>query len=160
MDLQKGWCVLRVIIDSKMTFFFLSGRFTWPLVWSIWIFFVDFLGGSFKNKFIMLHCKCILHIKMIELDRDAVRRLPPWRVWPLPDYEARCLLIGFDVLVHTSTVASALFVRKILYGRIDCVLCRGSFSVIDVYHDVLAQTLSSGIFVLTLLTGLFCFYFC
>jgi hypothetical protein len=51
--------------------------------------------------------------------RYAVRRLP-WRVWPLPAYDARCLLIGLEVLSDRRIVASALFERYILAGRVDC----------------------------------------
>jgi hypothetical protein len=51
--------------------------------------------------------------------RYAVRRLP-WRVWPLPAYDARCLLIGLEVLSDRRIVASALFARDILVGRVDC----------------------------------------
>jgi hypothetical protein len=52
--------------------------------------------------------------------RYAVRRLP-WRVWPLPAYDARCLLIGLEVLSDRRIVASAIFARDILVGRVDCV---------------------------------------
>jgi hypothetical protein len=41
-------------------------------------------------------------------------------VWPLPAFDARCLLIGLDLLSHRRIVASALFVRDILVGRVDC----------------------------------------
>jgi hypothetical protein len=34
--------------------------------------------------------------------RYAVRRLP-WRLWPLPTYDARCLLIGLEVLFLRGT---------------------------------------------------------
>jgi hypothetical protein len=51
--------------------------------------------------------------------RYAVRRLP-WRVWPLPAYDARCLLIGLEVLSDRKIVASAVFARDILVGRVDC----------------------------------------
>jgi hypothetical protein len=47
--------------------------------------------------------------------RYAMRRLP-WRVYPLPAYDARCLLIGFEVLSDKRIVASALFARDILVG--------------------------------------------
>jgi hypothetical protein len=49
----------------------------------------------------------------------AVRRLP-WRVWPLPAYDAKCLLIGLAVLSNRRIVASALFARDIVVGRVDC----------------------------------------
>jgi hypothetical protein len=52
--------------------------------------------------------------------RYAVRRLP-WRVWPLPFYDTRCLLIGLEVLSDRRIVASALFARDILVGRVDCL---------------------------------------
>jgi hypothetical protein len=52
--------------------------------------------------------------------RYAVRRLP-WRVWPLPAYDARCLLIGLEVLSDRRIVPSAIFARDILVGRVDCV---------------------------------------
>jgi hypothetical protein len=39
----------------------------------------------------------------------------PWRT-----YDARCLLIGLEVLFDRRIVASVLFVRDILVGRIDC----------------------------------------
>jgi hypothetical protein len=51
--------------------------------------------------------------------RYAVRRLP-WIVWPLLAYDARCLLIGLEVLSHRRIVDSALFARDILVGRVDC----------------------------------------
>jgi hypothetical protein len=51
--------------------------------------------------------------------RYAVHRLP-WRVWLLPAYDARCLLIGLEVLSDRRIVASALFTRDILVGRVDC----------------------------------------
>jgi hypothetical protein len=51
--------------------------------------------------------------------RYAVLRLP-WRVWPLPAYDARFLLIGLEVLSDRRIVASTLFARKILAGRVDC----------------------------------------
>jgi hypothetical protein len=52
--------------------------------------------------------------------RYAVRRLP-WRVWPLPAYDARCLLIGLEVLSDRRiATSSALFARDILVGRVDC----------------------------------------
>jgi hypothetical protein len=51
--------------------------------------------------------------------RYAVRQLP-WRVWPLPAYDARCLLMGLEVLSDRRIVASALFARDILVGRVDC----------------------------------------
>jgi hypothetical protein len=38
------------------------------LGWSIWIFFSTFLGGSFKNKFIILHWLHILNFKLFGLD--------------------------------------------------------------------------------------------
>jgi hypothetical protein len=38
----------------------------------------------------------------------AVRWLP-WRVWPLPPYDARCLLIGLEIFSVRRIVASALF---------------------------------------------------
>jgi hypothetical protein len=41
-------------------------------------------------------------------------------VWPLPAYDARCLIIGFEVLSERRIVASALFARDILVGRVDC----------------------------------------
>jgi hypothetical protein len=41
-------------------------------------------------------------------------------VWPLPAYDARCLLIGLEVLSDRRIVASALFARDILVGRVDC----------------------------------------
>jgi hypothetical protein len=50
--------------------------------------------------------------------RYAVRRLP-WRVWPLPAYNTRCLRIGLEVLSDRRIVASALFARDILVGRVD-----------------------------------------
>jgi hypothetical protein len=40
--------------------------------------------------------------------RYSVLRLP-WRVWPLPAYDARCLLIGLEVLSDRRIVASAPF---------------------------------------------------
>jgi hypothetical protein len=51
--------------------------------------------------------------------RYAMRRLP-WRVWPLPAYDARCLLIGLEVLSNRIIVASALFAWNILVDRVDC----------------------------------------
>jgi hypothetical protein len=51
--------------------------------------------------------------------RYAVRRLP-WRVWPLTAYDARCLLIGLEVLSDRRIVASAFFARDILVGRVNC----------------------------------------
>jgi hypothetical protein len=48
--------------------------------------------------------------------RYAVRRLP-WGVWPA--YDARCLLIGIEVLSDRRIVASFLFARDILVGRVD-----------------------------------------
>jgi hypothetical protein len=50
-----------------------------------------------------------------ECHTNAVRRLP-WRVWPLPAYDARCLLKGLEVLSDTN----ALFAREILVGKVDC----------------------------------------
>jgi hypothetical protein len=41
-------------------------------------------------------------------------------VWPLPAYDARCLLIGLEVLSGRRIVASALFALDILVGRVDC----------------------------------------
>jgi hypothetical protein len=53
--------------------------------------------------------------------RYAVRRRRlPWKVWPLPVYDARCLLIGLEVLPNRLIVASALFAWDILVGRVDC----------------------------------------
>jgi hypothetical protein len=52
--------------------------------------------------------------------RYAVRRMP-WRVWPLPAYDARCLIIGLEVLSDRRIFTSALFALDILAGRIDCV---------------------------------------
>jgi hypothetical protein len=51
--------------------------------------------------------------------RYAVRRLP-WRVWPLPAYDARRLLMGREVLSDRRIFYSALFARDILVGRVDC----------------------------------------
>jgi hypothetical protein len=51
--------------------------------------------------------------------RYAVRRLP-WRMWPLPAYDSRRLLIGFQVLSNKKIFASALFARDILVGGVDC----------------------------------------
>jgi hypothetical protein len=41
-------------------------------------------------------------------------------VWPLPAYDAICLLIGLEVLSDRIIVAIALFARDILAGRVDC----------------------------------------
>jgi hypothetical protein len=50
--------------------------------------------------------------------RYAVRRLP-CIVWPLPAYDARCLLMGLEVLSDKRIiVASTLFARDILVGRV------------------------------------------
>jgi hypothetical protein len=38
----------------------------------------------------------------------------------LPTYDARCLLIGLEELSDRRIVASALFARDILVGRVDC----------------------------------------
>jgi hypothetical protein len=38
----------------------------------------------------------------------------------LPAYDARCLLIGLEVLSDKRIVASALFARDIMDGRVDC----------------------------------------
>jgi hypothetical protein len=38
----------------------------------------------------------------------------------LPAYDARCLLIGLEVLFDKRIVASALFARDIMVGRVDC----------------------------------------
>jgi hypothetical protein len=38
----------------------------------------------------------------------------------LPAYDTRCLLIGLEVLFDRIIVASALFARDILVGRVDC----------------------------------------
>jgi hypothetical protein len=51
--------------------------------------------------------------------RYAVRQLPV-RVWPLPAYDSRCLLIGLEVLSDRIIVASSLFARDILVSRVDC----------------------------------------
>jgi hypothetical protein len=51
--------------------------------------------------------------------RYAVRRLA-WRVWPLPAYDARCLLIGLEVLSDSRIVAIFLSARDILAGKVDC----------------------------------------
>jgi hypothetical protein len=51
--------------------------------------------------------------------RYAVRRLP-WTVWPLPAYDARCLLIGLEVLSDRRISTSALFAWEILVDRVDC----------------------------------------
>jgi hypothetical protein len=51
--------------------------------------------------------------------RYAVSQLP-WRVWPLPAYDARCLLIGLEVLSNRRIVISALSARPILVSRVDC----------------------------------------
>jgi hypothetical protein len=51
--------------------------------------------------------------------RYAVRRLP-WRVWLLTAYDARCILIGLEVLSDRRIVTSTLFARDILVGRVDC----------------------------------------
>jgi hypothetical protein len=70
------------------------------------------------------HATCVwsphqsVHSKRLErvqnnFIRYAVGRLPPWRVWPLPAYDARCLLIGLEVLSDRRNVASALFARDI-----------------------------------------------
>jgi hypothetical protein len=42
-------------------------------------------------------------------------------VWLLPAYDAWCLLTGLEVLSDRRIFASALFVRDILVGRVDCV---------------------------------------
>jgi hypothetical protein len=39
----------------------------------------------------------------------------------LPAYDARCLLIGLEVLSDRRIVASALFARDILVGMVDSV---------------------------------------
>jgi hypothetical protein len=41
-------------------------------------------------------------------------------VWPLRAYDARSLLIGLEVLSDRRIVASALFARDILVGRVHC----------------------------------------
>jgi hypothetical protein len=41
-------------------------------------------------------------------------------VWHLLAYDARCLLIGLEMLSDRRIVASALFVRDILFGWVDC----------------------------------------
>jgi hypothetical protein len=41
-------------------------------------------------------------------------------VWPLPAYDAKCLLISREELSDRRIVASALFARDILVGRVDC----------------------------------------
>jgi hypothetical protein len=51
--------------------------------------------------------------------RFALRRLP-WTVSRLPQYFERSLLLGLDALADRRTVASALFARDIICGRIDC----------------------------------------
>jgi hypothetical protein len=71
-------------------------------------------------------------------------------------------------------VASALFAREVLVGRVnraDLVLMlrlkevsvertfRSSAFALILYHDVQAETLSSELFVLTLLTRLFCIFY-
>jgi hypothetical protein len=43
-----------------------------------------------------------------------------YKVWPLPAYDARCLLRGLEVLSNRRIVASARFAREILVGRVDC----------------------------------------
>jgi hypothetical protein len=48
--------------------------------------------------------------------RYAMRRLP-WRMWLLPAYDARCLLISLEVLSDRIIVAIA---GDILVGRVDC----------------------------------------
>jgi hypothetical protein len=53
--------------------------------------------------------------------RYVLMRRLPWRVWPLPAYDARCLLIGLEVLSDRRIVASALFAGDILVGRVDSV---------------------------------------
>jgi hypothetical protein len=45
----------------------------------------------------------------------AVRRLP-WRVWPLPAYDARCLLIGLEVLSNCD-LALMLQFEEVPYSR-------------------------------------------
>jgi hypothetical protein len=42
---------------------------------------------------------------LLGIKRFAVRRLP-WRVWSLPAYDARCLLIGLELLSDRKIVAS------------------------------------------------------
>jgi hypothetical protein len=42
-------------------------------------------------------------------------------VWPLPDYDAKCLLIDLKVLADEKIVSNDLFARNVLCGRIDCV---------------------------------------
>jgi hypothetical protein len=56
----------------------------------------------------------------VRLVTSPVSRLP-WSVWPLPAYDARCLLIGLEVLSDRKNVTSALFAWDILVGRVDCV---------------------------------------
>jgi hypothetical protein len=57
---------------------------------------------------IITHAACVwsphqsVHSEQLErMQHNFIRyavRLLPWRVWPLPAYDARCLLIGLDVL--------------------------------------------------------------
>jgi hypothetical protein len=76
------------------------------------------------------HAMCVLsphqsvhfeRLKRMQLNfiRYALRRLP-FRVWPLPTCDSRCLLIGLEVHSDRRIVASALFARDILVGRVDC----------------------------------------
>jgi hypothetical protein len=53
--------------------------------------------------------------------RYAVRRMP-WRVYSLPAYDAKCLLIVLEVLSDRRIVASAIFGRDILVDFPDVAL--------------------------------------
>jgi hypothetical protein len=41
-------------------------------------------------------------------------------MWPLPAYDARCLLIGLEVLSDRRIVASFFYARDILVGKVEC----------------------------------------
>jgi hypothetical protein len=46
-------------------------------------------------------------------------RILGWTTQPMPPYESRCLLLGLEVLSDRRKIAAALFVRNIIYRRIE-----------------------------------------
>jgi hypothetical protein len=72
------------------------------------------------------HAACVwspyhsVHSERLEREQhNSIRYAVPWRVWPLPAYDTKCLPI-LEVFSDRRIVASAPFARDILVGRVDC----------------------------------------
>jgi hypothetical protein len=58
-------------------------------------------------------------LERVDENKDLGVIMDGKRVWPLPVYDARCLLIGLEMLSDRRIIASALFARVIQTN--DCI---------------------------------------